>query len=438
MGRRRVDTAAVWVAFACLLAYGCDETCHSDVEAPGDTGVTDGYDSSTAEVTYHRDVRPLIDRACAKCHSEGGSSPFALTHWDEVRLRAFPIVDAVVTRKMPPAQADPSCREVVGGNWLTTDEVDLFVRWQEEGYPEGDPGDYVPSPVPASFMADLGPPDLIIRPAEPYTLDWDAQGEDYAWIPLDYVAPEDIFVVATRLVPSVLEIAHHGTIATLSPSTDWVAEDRMAGAALVVGGHVPGMAGFRVPAGTAFVLPEGTTFALDMHYHAGAMPAGALPTDVEPEVHMWLAPRESITHRARIRMFSVPDFVIEADDPEATVEGDFTMAESPSRVFAVVPHMHYLGSSLHLRVHQWDGTEACLLREPYYDFHWQVMQRFVDDAVLSLEGGESATLTCTYDNSAENQPYVNGQQLRSTDVSYGESSLEEMCMAWVFEAVPHP
>ncbi len=43
-------------------------------EGPADPDATE-----PTEVTYHRDVRPLVDRHCAGCHSEGTSGPSAST-----------------------------------------------------------------------------------------------------------------------------------------------------------------------------------------------------------------------------------------------------------------------------------------------------------------------------------------------------------------------
>ena len=40
-------------------------------------------------------------------------------------------------------------------------------------------------------------------------------------------------------------------------------------------------------------------------------------------------------------------------------------------------------------------------------------------------------LECDYDNSFANQPMVNGQQGTPKDVSWGESTLDEMCLTYL-------
>ena len=59
----------------------------------------------------------------------------------------------------------------------------------------------------------------------------------------------------------------------------------------------------------------------------------------------------------------------------------------------------------------------------------------VTEAVVATPVRVAATdkirITCTYDNSQAHQPYVNGAQQTSRNVTWGESSLDEMCMTYV-------
>jgi hypothetical protein len=54
----------------------------------------------------------------------------------------------------------------------------------------------------------------------------------------------------------------------------------------------------------------------------------------------------------------------------------------------------------------------------------------VDDVVdpLELRAGDTVRLTCRWDNSAANQPIVDGVQQQPREVRWGESSLDEMCL----------
>ena len=45
------------------------------------------------EVTFARDIAPLMYEVCASCHREGGPAPFSLITYDQVRRRATQIAD---------------------------------------------------------------------------------------------------------------------------------------------------------------------------------------------------------------------------------------------------------------------------------------------------------------------------------------------------------
>jgi hypothetical protein len=424
---------SIFAALACAWLAQTGLGCQS----PGLPGSPPGEDAAVEEgVTYHHHIRPIIERACIKCHHQGGATPFPLESWDDVGPRAFRVADAVLSRTMPPAQVDPSCRPVVGGNWIPEAEYQLFAEWLDGGLRQGDPAHYVqPPPLPPE--EDLGPPDIVFRLPEPYTPTWNENGEDFPMLDFDYVVPERLYVRATRVVPTAPEIAHHMLVGPWWIDEHWFLEDATDGSVDgSVAGYVPGQPMFRLPPGTAFVLPEGTTFGLFAHYHRGALaPDAPTPAD-QAEVHLWTMPAEEVTQRARLRGVYYWDLFIEAEDSESVQEGVVALGESPAVQFAAVPHMHLLGTSIRLQINHLDGSTECVVHEPYYSFDWQLLHRFPQESFIELQGGETATITCIYDNSQENQPYINGTQVRTQDVTAGPSSTDEMCQVFLFEAVP--
>ena len=47
----------------------------------------------------------------------------------------------------------------------------------------------------------------------------------------------------------------------------------------------------------------------------------------------------------------------------------------------------------------------------------------------------SSAATCAYDNSAANQPVINGEHVEPRDVTWGEGTLDEMCLLYVQQEV---
>jgi hypothetical protein len=50
---------------------------------------------------------------------------------------------------------------------------------------------------------------------------------------------------------------------------------------------------------------------------------------------------------------------------------------------------------------------------------------------VTFQQTDRLRITCTYDNSQENQPSINGVQQTPRRVQWGESSFDEMCMVYM-------
>ncbi|MBL4819656.1 MAG: cytochrome c [Gammaproteobacteria bacterium] len=127
------------------------------------------------EVTFHRDIEPILQRSCQSCHHAGGVGPMSLTTYEEVAPYAGLIEYKTGLRDragaMPPwymekrigiqgFKDDPS---------LSDEEIAAISTWARSGTPKGNASD---APEPLVFEAGatwkLGQPDLIIS-SEPVT-----------------------------------------------------------------------------------------------------------------------------------------------------------------------------------------------------------------------------------------------------------------------------
>ena len=61
-----------------------------------------------ADVTFTRDVAPILHARCVSCHRAGEVAPMALLTYEDARPWARAIKEKVVTRQMPPWFADPA------------------------------------------------------------------------------------------------------------------------------------------------------------------------------------------------------------------------------------------------------------------------------------------------------------------------------------------
>ena len=114
------------------------------------------------DVTFHRDVLPILQRHCQSCHRPGEAAPFSLLTYNDARPWAKAIREAVLTKKMPPWFADPEYGHFRNDQRLSPAEVRTVGDWVSAGAPEGDPA---LAPEPASFANgwSIGEPDLVVE-----------------------------------------------------------------------------------------------------------------------------------------------------------------------------------------------------------------------------------------------------------------------------------
>jgi hypothetical protein len=97
-----------------------------------------------AQVTFTKDVAPILYRSCVRCHRPGDIARMSLLTYAEARPWARAIKDRVVKREMPPWFLDrkfnPDARNWVGDGGRTIDEMAFaWIGWYdltEEEYKE--------------------------------------------------------------------------------------------------------------------------------------------------------------------------------------------------------------------------------------------------------------------------------------------------------------
>jgi hypothetical protein len=415
----------------CVL--GCEPAIR--VEAPHDANAADALPPIEG-VSYHKEIRPLIESHCLSCHAQDGPAPLPLHDWDAVESRSWHIVHMVASQEMPPAQTDPSCRRMIGQHWLDLDAREMFQQWADDGFLKGRPEDYEPPDIDEVHedIWDSRSPDVVTNLIEPFEIH--DGSEMFATGMLDYHFEEDTYVQGVRVVPDHSGILHHLDVLLVDEDGNPLVPVQADGHALdvrFIGGYAPGNPGFSVPDGAAFFVPAGTHLAAGAHYHLTGSPGTPLPSSDSPSVELWTLPQgDPPTRRATILALYVMDFEIPAGEPYFVHSGEVPLADdtTPMTIVGVAPHMHYLGIAARVEIVRTESQESvCVVDTPNYDFEWQLVHRLSPEDVIQLEPGDMARITCVYDNSDENQPYINGIQQRSEDVRFGDSSLDEMCVA---------
>src|SRR5260370_42204195 len=69
----------------------------------GDIAATTG---PTGPITFNKDIAPIFQKSCERCHHAGTSAPMSLVTYNEARPWAKSIKEHVATRDMPPWHLD--------------------------------------------------------------------------------------------------------------------------------------------------------------------------------------------------------------------------------------------------------------------------------------------------------------------------------------------
>src|SRR5713226_3117075 len=125
--------------------------------------------ASSADVTFTKDIAPILQRHCQSCHRPDSLAPMSLLTYDDVRpyARAIKTRTALRTQRgtMPPwfIEKDIGIQQYKDDPSLSEEEITTIAKWADSGAPRGNPADM---PPPLDFQSGdqwkIGKPDLIV------------------------------------------------------------------------------------------------------------------------------------------------------------------------------------------------------------------------------------------------------------------------------------
>lgn len=122
------------------------------------------------EITFHKDIEPILQRSCQTCHRPAGVAPMPLVEYDQVAPYAGLIEYKTGLRDrmgaMPPwyAEKDVGIQHYKDDPSLSDEEIAAISTWARSGTPKGDLAD-APEPLVFDDVTKwkLGEPDLIVN-----------------------------------------------------------------------------------------------------------------------------------------------------------------------------------------------------------------------------------------------------------------------------------
>lgn len=380
---------------------------------------------SDGNVTFTRDIAPIIFDHCRACHRAGQIAPFSLLTFNDVKKRAEQIALVTQSKFMPPwlpADGD-ELPELAGRRRLSVEQIDIIGRWVRAGAPEGEAADLPAVPEFAAGKWPLGKPDVILCLNEPFSLP--AEGLD---VIRTFVfrndTMQDMFIEKIDVRSSNPQAIHHvsflidqtGNARMLDQADPGPGYATMADIGLnLAGSHGVWGLGFHLgaqrgasllPRGVARPFPADSDLVAEAHFK----PTGK-PEQLDLEIGLYLK-TEQITR------FPVPitlgSFFIDIppDEKAHTIRDSFVLPVD-AQLLSIAPRAHYICTRMNVQAVLPTGNAMPLLRIDDWDFNW--MQEYYYADPPCLPAGTRIEMEFVYDNTAENprNPTVPPQRVRN-------------------------
>lgn len=388
---------------------------------------------SRDEVTFNRDIAPIIFHSCSSCHRPGESAPFSLLTYSDVKKHARQIAELTRSRVMPPWLPEPQPLRFADEARLSDREIQRMADWVEQGAVEGDPKDLPPQP---KFVEGwrLGKPDLILTASKPFTLP--PSGTDTYW---NFIFPVPIdgtrWVKAVEIRPGDKQYVHHANILVDRAGASRKRESEpgagFGGMEIRIESDVfdpdshllfwkPGTVPTPEPDGMALRLDKGTDLILNTHLQ----PSGK-PEIIQPSIGLYFTDKAATKFPMLLQLESDAKLDIPPGDKSFVVTDDFTLPVDVD-LLAIYPHAHYLGKDIQAFAILPDGTKKALIHIPQWNLNWQAVYRYAEPVMLPK--GTTVSLRYIYDNSNDNPMNPNHPPVR---VRGGNRSSDEMCHLWL-------
>jgi mono/diheme cytochrome c family protein len=396
-----------------------------------------GRAPATGQITFAKDVAPILQQKCQVCHQPNSIGPMSLITYEEARKVATKIKSRVRARVMPPWHIDKSVgiREFKNDRSLTDAEIDTIVGWVDSGALPGDVKDMpppvqFPDPTGWQLAKQFGAPDLVIK-SPPYTL---AERTQDKWFrPVSETGlTEPRWVRAIEIKPSFPDgrrIVHH-VLTTLVQQEDGVtglahsAHDVQTNAGLFMEWAV-GKVGEVFAADAGKLMLPGSRIRWEIHMFA----IGEEIKDNQVELGIYFYPKDVVPkHRTVLRMFDVSRGS-ELDIPpgEVAMTQNYYVMQAPARLENFQPHMHMRGKAMSLEAIYPDGRKEVLSAVNNFQWNWHVNYIYADHTAPLLPKGTVLVFTAWHDNTAANPNNPDPKQW----VGWGDRTVDEMAHAWV-------
>ena len=287
----------------------------------------DAHRTAASPYTFYRDVLPIVEARCVRCHSDTSVSGLSLANFESARQSSWPMRQRLMRGHMPPWFADGPFRSP---DAVTARELNVLLTWAAGGAPEGKPLERTVS-HPTTWAA--GTPDQIVTMPSPFTPT--LLGEQVHEVVLPGARIGGRSIRAVDLKPGAPSIVRRAEIVARRGQVEQV-----------LGLWQPGERPAVLPLNAGFAIPRQAELLLRVHYKRAF---GSAAVSDRSEVGIYFAdPKASAIRTVEI-------------ETEAWRAMSRTIT-SPTRVVAIRPLTGPAGTQISIAIIRADGSTHALAR----------------------------------------------------------------------------
>jgi tetratricopeptide (TPR) repeat protein len=388
---------------------------------------------TNSQITFNKDVAPILFHHCAACHRPGESGPFPLLSYKDAKSHARQIAAVTQSRFMPPWLPEPGEFKFADELRLPDAQIATIAHWVEQGAVEGALSDLPPTPSFAEGW-QMGTPDLVIKAEKPYQLP--ANGTDQYW---NFIFRTPVnktrWLNAIEIRPGDKRVVHHANVLVdrmqsaraqeSSPLAGFGGmEIKIESEAFDPDSHFlfwkPGTAPYTEPPGMALRLDAGADLVLNIHLQ----PSGKSEW-IQPSLGLYFTEQPATRFPMLLQLEDDRKLDIPPGEKNFLITDEFTLPEDV-QLLAIYPHAHYIGKDLQAFAKFPDGTQKSLIHIPGWDLNWQAVFRY--EAPVELPAGTVISMRYRYDNSDEN---IRNPNVPPKRVVGGNRASDEMAHLWL-------
>jgi hypothetical protein len=394
----------------------------------------------STDLTFGKDIAPIIFENCTSCHRSGGAAPFSLTTFQQVNRKKNTILGVTQSGLMPPWPADRNYSHFLGERYLTEVDKQKIKDWIEGGAPEGDTS-LLPKLPEYDTYSYIGKPDTTVW-FDSILISGNSRDKFFiATLPIEL--GEQKYVRAMEFLPNENNLVHHMNGRLLNYKEDKKASittgQRILNLEVAEAEYVRQFNNLKLinddgtrpeqinsavnylPGVQAQLYPEGIggftmhkksiLIADDIHY-------GPIPQDKwdRSRVNIFFSktppkrPINEVMLGTNGASKIIPPLVIPPG--KITKHASFLKIPEDISILTINPHMHLLGKSFKAYVITPGQDTIRLISIPRWDFRWQYFYTF--PKMLKIPAGSVVYVEAEYDNTSENQnnPYNPPQEIR--------------------------